>query len=68
MSDLFPITVEDEIQELEREVALRKRVYPRWVAAGKMTKAKADRQIAVMQSAVERLKELVTPSPEQPRP
>lgn len=56
MSDLFPITIEDEIQELEREVALRKRVYPRWTADGRLTKVKADRQIAVMESAVERLK------------
>lgn len=58
VSDLFPITVDDEIQELEREVALRKRVYPRWVADNRLTKGKADRQIAVMQSALERLKGL----------
>lgn len=51
MSDLFPITIEDEIQELEREVTLRRRVYPRWMAQGKISKVKADRQIAVMQSA-----------------
>ena len=51
MSDLFPITIDDEIQELEREIVLRKRVYPRWVAAGRLTQGKADRQIAVLKSA-----------------
>lgn len=66
MSDLFPITVEDEIQELEREVALRRRVYPRWVFQGRITQVKADRQIAVMQSAINRLK--ATPSPVRPGP
>ena len=56
MSDLFPITIDDEIQELEREIVLRKRVYPRWVAAGRLTQGKADRQIAVLKSAAERLR------------
>lgn len=57
MSDLFPITIEDEIQELEREVTLRRRVYPRWMAQGKISKVKADRQIAVMESIINRLKD-----------
>lgn len=66
MSDLFPISIEDEIQELEREVSLRKRVYPRWVFQGRISQAKADRQIAVMQSIINRLK--ATPSPVRPGP
>lgn len=56
-SDLFPITIEDEIAELEREVKLRKRVYPRWVFVGKLTQEKADRQIAIVESVINRLKE-----------
>lgn len=54
--DLFPITTEDEIAELEREVKLRRRVYPRWVFVGKLTQEKADRQIAIVESVITRLK------------
>lgn len=32
----------------EREVRQRQRVYPRWVADGRMTQEFADRQIAIM--------------------
>jgi len=33
---------------LRREIAMRRRVCPAWVKAGRMTQAKADREIAVM--------------------
>ena len=55
---LFPIEIEDEIQELERELRLRRRVYPGYIAARHLTQAKADRQIAVLQSAIESLHRL----------
>lgn len=32
----------------EREAKLRRRVYPRWVADGRMAQAKADQEIAIM--------------------
>jgi hypothetical protein len=35
------------------ELAQRRRVYPRLVAAGKMTKADADREIAMMSEIAE---------------
>jgi hypothetical protein len=38
----------DKLAAVNREVNMRRRVYPRWIAAGKMTQAAADRQIAVM--------------------
>lgn len=34
---------------IEREVKMRKRVYPRWVEAGRMTQAKADQEIRIME-------------------
>ena len=34
-----------------REAALRKNVYPKWVATGKMTQEKADEEIRLMQIA-----------------
>jgi hypothetical protein len=33
-----------------REVQMRRRVYPTWVASGRMTKAFADREIATMEA------------------
>lgn len=36
--------------EALREVAMRKHVYPRWVANGKLKQEAADNQIAVMQA------------------
>lgn len=45
-----PITIEQQIACVRRELALRKNVYPGFVARGKMTQAGADYQIAAMQS------------------
>ena len=50
MSDLFPVTLADMAREAEREVALRRRVYPRWVAEGRMKAHHAERQIALMEA------------------
>ena len=55
-SDLLPITLPEMLAELEREIALRKRVYPRWVQAGRLSAAKAERQIEVMEQLAEYLK------------
>lgn len=49
------ISLEDQIKCVEREIALRKRVYPRWIAAGKMTNEKANDEIARMQAVRESL-------------
>lgn len=35
---------------IERELKFRRRVYARWVSDGKMTQAKADHEIAVMEA------------------
>lgn len=42
------ITIEMQIACARRELALRQRVYPRWVAAKKMKQAEADKEIAAM--------------------
>lgn len=44
-----------QIRGAEREIALRERVYPRWVAEGKMKQDKADHEIAVMKAIRETL-------------
>lgn len=35
---------------IERELKMRRRVYPRWVSDNRMTQAKADEEIAVMEA------------------
>jgi len=38
---------------LRRELALRQRVYPKWVARGAMAQAKADKELELMRQAVD---------------
>jgi hypothetical protein len=57
--DLFPlattrdVTAERKRAELEREIRMREKVYPRWVAQGKMSAAEADARILVMRAVLE---------------
>jgi len=44
------ITYDQKRAAIEREIKMRKRVYPRWVSDGKMSQAKADEEIAIMQA------------------
>ena len=55
MSDLFPITLDEMIREVEREIALRRRVYPNWIASGRLKRDKAERQIKVMEAVTAEL-------------
>lgn len=56
MNDLLPVTTAEMIAEVEREIALRRRVYPRWVADKRLTSNKADRQIAIMEAVADVLR------------
>jgi len=40
----------EKLKCIEREIALRRRVYPKWIASGKLKQEKADREIAVMEA------------------
>ena len=46
--NMQPVTRFEKRRCLEREIAMRRRVYPRWVREGRMTQAEADREIDVM--------------------
>lgn len=39
-----------KLRSIEREISLRRRVYPRWVAAGRLKQAEADHEIRVMEA------------------
>lgn len=58
MSELFPPTLDDQIASVEREIAQRLRVYPRQVAAERMTQAAADRELARMRAVLSTLQGL----------
>jgi hypothetical protein len=45
----------DVLAELRREMRMRENVFPRWVAAGKMTQDDADLKLQLMSQAVEDL-------------
>lgn len=55
MADLLPITRAETIKELQRELAMRRSVYPRQVDAKKLAQATADRRIAMFEDLVEAL-------------
>jgi hypothetical protein len=45
----MPYTAQDKKEAVERELKYRRRVYPRWIADGRMTRDLADRQIAIFE-------------------
>jgi hypothetical protein len=51
-------TIDQQITCIRRELALRLRVYPKWVEAGKMKQAEADKELAYMQAVHDTLTEL----------
>ena len=57
-TDLFPCTLDEMIAELEREIALREVVYPRWVAEKKMRQHKADECMRRIRAALRTLQSL----------
>jgi hypothetical protein len=44
------VTTADKLKEAKRELAMRKRNYPKWVAAGTLDPEKAARQTAIMEA------------------
>lgn len=50
------IPLAQQIRCAERELAMRQRVYPNWVAGGRLSQEKADHEIAAMRAIVETLR------------
>jgi hypothetical protein len=40
----------DKLRCIDREIALRRAVYPKWVASKRLSQEKADREIAIMEA------------------
>jgi len=54
-ADLLPITLDDQIACVKRELALRERVYLRQVSAGRLRQTAADRELALMRAVLRTL-------------
>ena len=58
MSDLFggptpqDVSVDEQITCVKREIAMRERVYPRWVDGGRMTQKAADTELLLMRAVL----------------
>lgn len=46
-------TTEEKIKEIERELKMRKRVFPTWVLQGRITQQVADKRIKIMKDIFE---------------
>lgn len=58
MADLLPVTKAEMIKEAERELALRRRVYPRRITLGQMKQHQADRYIELQTAIIAALHRL----------
>ena len=45
-----PVSRAEKLKELDREIAMRQGVYPRWVDQGKLTRKVADRRIRILEA------------------
>lgn len=48
----------DQIREIERELAVRRKVFPNWIRDRKISQAEADRRIATLEAVLTTLKKL----------
>ena len=52
------VSLEDQIKELERELAMREQFYPQWIASGKLKRPIAVKQFTALKAALQSLKDL----------
>jgi len=52
------ITIDEQIACVRRELAMRQRVYPKWVAGGRMKQADADKELERMQAVHDTLSDV----------
>jgi uncharacterized Zn finger protein (UPF0148 family) len=52
------VTLERQVAEVRRELGMRRRKYPEWVAAARMTQAQADERLQAMEAVLATLEDL----------
>lgn len=60
--DAPTVPIAEQIEECDRELKVRQRVYPKWVADGRLSLQESHRRIAAMAAAVDTLKRTVQPT------
>lgn len=53
------IPLSAQLAEVRREIAMRQRVYPRWVTAGRISQAEATERLATMEAIRQTLVRLI---------
>jgi len=43
----------EKLKEIEREITIRKKIYPSWVAQNRLSYAAAEKQLAILQAIAE---------------
>ncbi|MEY4299849.1 MAG: hypothetical protein RIR25_1085 [Verrucomicrobiota bacterium] len=56
--EVFRPSIAEQIAEVQRELDMRRRVYPKWVKDLKLTQDAANRQIRVMAEALDTLQQV----------
>jgi len=59
------VSLADQIASVNREIGMRRRVYPSWVRQKKMTEGQVDAEIAAMEAVAETLRALPGCEPAQ---
>jgi hypothetical protein len=58
MSEPSPVTLEQQIAEVKRELAMRERCYPKWCSEKRMLPEKADKYLSHMRAVLRTLTNL----------
>lgn len=58
MTRTYAVTLEQQERELRREIAMRERVYPKWISGGTLQQEKALLQLAYLKAALETIIQL----------
>lgn len=68
MQHKLAVTFDEQVAELDREIATRKRVFPKWVAEGKISDKDAAQRMARLVAARETFEALIQYRQTMPRP
>ncbi len=52
------VPIQQQVDCVRRELKMRERVYPRWIASGKMTQTLAARELEAMRAVLETLQKI----------
>jgi hypothetical protein len=58
------MTIQEQIAEVEREIGLREKLYPAWIASRGMNPSKAEHQLNCMKAVLATLESLAPKKPQ----